>query len=91
MHSIYLLLNASLSFLFRIKPREMRAIVLAGSQKTLTVALALIAALPDEVGNQGLMIVACIVAHFSQILIDAFLSAWLAGRPSVSTKRDSVA
>jgi len=42
-----------------------------GSQKTLGIAAAALDFLPDSVGSQGLIIVPVIVAHMTQILMDA--------------------
>ena len=39
------------------------AIRLAASQKTLPFSVTVIGFLPEEAGTQGLMVIACIVAH----------------------------
>jgi len=50
--------------------------VLVGSQKTLPIAVAVLAQLGAAAG--GLAVVPCVAAHLSQILIDSLLvSAWL--------------
>jgi len=57
---------------------ELKAVVILGSQKTLPVSIAVISALPDDVGESGLMAIACILAHLSQIVLDAFIiGAWV--------------
>lgn len=47
------------------------------SQKTLGTAVAVLEQLPPEIGEKGLILLPCIVAHFAQIVIDALLvSRW---------------
>jgi len=54
-----------------------RAIVLVGSQKTLPVCVAVMTQLGGAVGEVGLCIIPCILAHMLQIVLDSFLvSHW---------------
>jgi len=59
-----------------IKLPERKAVVINASQKTLNTAVAVIAVLPISVGNKGMITVPCIIAHFAQIIIDAFIVAY---------------
>lgn len=53
--------------MLRTKRPEMKAIVISASQKTLPVALAVITFLPDSLGDQGQMGIACVIAHLVQV------------------------
>jgi sodium/bile acid cotransporter 7 len=56
-------------------PLEMRkAIVMLGSQKTLPVSMAVLAYLPEELGEKGTIAVPCILGHLSQLLIDSYVA-----------------
>lgn len=82
MHIIFLVMNYSSTFvMFRadlLGWPELKAVVILASQKTLPVSIAVISALPDSVGDKGLMAIACILAHLSQIVLDAFIiGAWV--------------
>ena len=76
MHFIFLFMNFGSCFAMRsahiMDETELRAVVILASQKTLPVAIAVIQSLPDSVGDGGLMSIACILAHLSQIVIDGF-------------------
>ena len=56
---------------------ERKATVLLTSQKTLPVAMTVLAFLPDSVASpetRGLLAIPCITFHFGQIFFDAFLA-----------------
>jgi sodium/bile acid cotransporter 7 len=56
-------------------PLEMRkAIVILGSQKTLPVAMAVLAYLPEELGEKGTIAVPCILGHLTQLLVDSYVA-----------------
>jgi sodium/bile acid cotransporter 7 len=56
-------------------PLEMRkAVVILGSQKTLPVSMAVLASLPEELGEKGTIAVPCILGHLSQLLIDSYVA-----------------
>lgn len=56
-------------------PLDMRkAIVILGSQKTLPVSMAVLAYLPEELGEKGTIAVPCILGHLSQLLIDSYVA-----------------
>jgi solute carrier family 10 (sodium/bile acid cotransporter), member 7 len=57
-----------------------RAVVLAASQKTLPIAITVLIELAAATGlNAGLAALPCVVAHFSQVVIDSFLVSWWKG------------
>lgn len=56
-------------------PLDMRkAVVILGSQKTLPVSMAVLAYLPEELGEKGTIAVPCILGHLSQLLIDSYVA-----------------
>jgi sodium/bile acid cotransporter 7 len=76
MHVLFLVFNhLSVRGCLRLPLPERIAVTLMGSQKTLAIAAAVIEFLPEGGEDKGFLIIACIVAHFVQIVIDAFLSA----------------
>eukprot|EP00899_Mesostigma_viride_P024861 jgi/Mesvir1/555/Mv11407-RA.1 len=55
-----------------------RAVMLVASQKTLPVSVAVIQGLQGSLGDPGLLVLACIVAHLAQVIFDsALVSFWL--------------
>ncbi len=76
-HLLYLLLNDAACRLLRLRLAERKATVLLTSQKTLPVAMTVLAFLPDSVASpetRGLLAIPCITFHFGQIFFDAFLA-----------------
>jgi sodium/bile acid cotransporter 7 len=68
-------INASLTPFSKSFPLEMRkAVVILGSQKTLPVSMAVLAYLPEELGEKGTIAVPCILGHLSQLLIDSYVA-----------------
>ncbi|CAL1131333.1 unnamed protein product [Cladocopium goreaui] len=62
-----------------LEPREWVTVVLMSSQKSLPVCVSVMSALPADLRrNSGLMIVPCIMAHASQLIIDSILAVRLA-------------
>ncbi|CAE7531075.1 BASS4 [Symbiodinium sp. CCMP2592] len=58
-----------------LEPREWVTVVLMSSQKSLPVCVSVMSALPPVLrANSGLMIVPCIMAHASQLIIDSILA-----------------
>lgn len=58
-----------------------RAVVLAASQKTLPIAVAVIMQLGTTIGERaGLAVLPCVLAHFSQVVIDSMLVGWWKNR-----------
>jgi len=75
-HVVYLAWSYGMARILRLPEEELRAVVIMGSQKTLPMAMAVLAALPDSIGEHGLIAVPPIIAHLTQI----FMDAWIATR-----------
>ncbi|CAN0494599.1 unnamed protein product, partial [Discosporangium mesarthrocarpum] len=59
-----------------LERREMKAVVIMGSQKTLPVSVTIISFL-GALGFEGLMTIPCIIGHVTQLFIDAYIcSKW---------------
>ena len=91
-HGLYLLLNYTATRVMGLGLPERKAVVLLASQKTLPVAMTVLALIPDDViaaEVKGLMAIPCITFHLGQIFADAVLaSRWSqAGRPDAGGAR----
>ena len=71
-HGALLLLCWLSRYLYRPEPSEWRALLFTASQKTLPVAIGVLAALDEPI---GLAMVACIVFHFLQLFIDSMIAS----------------
>ncbi len=86
LHVTLLVLNAASCSLLRLggrgraAARVRRALILATSEKTLPVSVAVVAQLGTTLGAPGLVLLPCVAFHLLQILIDsALVGAWRAG------------
>eukprot|EP00039_Didymoeca_costata_P006648 m.92099 g.92099 ORF g.92099 m.92099 type:complete len:406 (-) comp13337_c0_seq2:909-2126(-) len=77
LHVIFLFMNSIATTLLRISRPEQAAVVIVSSQKTLPVSLTVIGFLPESAGDHGLMGVACIVAHLTQIIVDSVIIGFI--------------
>ena len=76
-HILYLLLNAAVSRALRLELAARKAVVLLASQKTLPVAMTVLALIPEEAlaaDVKGLVAIPCITFHLGQIFIDAVVA-----------------
>ncbi|XP_065676297.1 uncharacterized protein LOC136092305 [Hydra vulgaris] len=73
MHFIFLLLNGLVSWILRLERKQLKCIVVLASQKTVTIASAILTFIPVEFGDRGLMAIAIVVGHLSILLFDSFL------------------
>lgn len=76
-HALYLLLNGGVCVLLQLEAAARRAVVLMTSQKTLPVAMTVLAFLPDSAVSpelKGLIAIPCIVFHLGQIFTDAVIA-----------------
>ena len=73
-HILYLLLNMGAVKLLPIGVAEGKAVVLLASQKTLPVAVTVLAFLPVPDETKGLIAIPCITFHLGQIFLDAFVA-----------------
>jgi len=80
LHVVYLIVNFILVKIFRFPYREAVAVVIMGSEKTLPMAVTVIAATGDALGSKGQLTVPAVLAHISQVLMDAFICDYLGKR-----------
>ncbi len=76
-HGVYLAINDASTRLLGLDGPARKAVVLMASQKTLPVALTVLALIPDEAvgpGVKGLLAIPCITSHLGQIFVDAFIA-----------------
>jgi sodium/bile acid cotransporter 7 len=74
-HVVFRVVAALASNLARLPEREWVTIVLMGSQKSLPVSVSVLSALPALMQPEtGILIVPCIMAHASQLVIDSMLA-----------------
>ncbi len=76
-HGFYLLLNYGATRSMRLATPERKAVVLLASQKTLPVAMTVLALIPDSAiapEMKGLMAIPCITFHLGQIFVDAIIA-----------------
>jgi sodium/bile acid cotransporter 7 len=78
-HLIYLAWNFFGTSLFNFQTNIKKSLIIMGSQKTLPVAMAILSLLPPAFGNQGIVAIPVIVSHFSEVMIDSFIAAWMVG------------
>jgi predicted Na+-dependent transporter len=76
-HCTCLALNAAIATAMRLPLPFYRAFVIVCSQKTMGTAVAVLGSLPAESGVQGLVVIAILIPHFVQMIIDsAIASRW---------------
>jgi solute carrier family 10 (sodium/bile acid cotransporter), member 7 len=73
-HVLFLLFNLGAARLLRFASGERKAVVLLASQKTLPVALTVLAFLPVPAQTKGLIAIPCITTHLGQIFFDAVVA-----------------
>ncbi len=73
-HVVFLAINGLAARILLLEPAESRAVVLLASQKTLPVALTVLAFLPIPAEAKGLVAIPCVTSHLGQILIDAHVA-----------------
>ena len=91
MHAAFLAINyAVCKFALRLPPREATAVLIMASQKTLPVAVTIIAFFPAAFGPQGLLTLPCIVGHQVQLFVDSAIASRL-GAAEVTRQRARMA
>jgi len=73
-HIIYLLLNDGVCRVLRFAAPVRKAVVLMASQKSLPVAMTVLAFLPVPAETKGLIAIPCITFHLGQIFLDAVIA-----------------
>ncbi|XP_065674804.1 uncharacterized protein LOC136091317 [Hydra vulgaris] len=72
-HIIFLLVNATASWLLRLEIKQKKCIVVLSSQKTASIAIGVLTFFPKSMGDRGLMAISIIIAHLSMLLFDSLL------------------
>jgi len=83
-HAVFLLLNTGVSHALGLELAQRKAVVLMASQKTLPVALTVLALIPDSAvpaDVKGLIAIPCITSHLGQIFIDAVIATKWSAAP----------
>ncbi|ESR49854.1 hypothetical protein CICLE_v10033893mg, partial [Citrus x clementina] len=74
------------------KKENTNAVVLVASQKTLPVLVAVVEQLGCAFGESGLLVLPCVAAHLTQIIMDSFLvNFWLRRDKDLSSNNAKVA
>ncbi len=84
-HATFLLLNTVVTKLLRLELAQRKAVVLMASQKTLPVALTVLALIPDSALSadvKGLIAIPCITSHLGQIFVDAVIATRWSATPT---------
>jgi predicted Na+-dependent transporter len=79
-HFILLVLAAGLAKLLKLASAEAKALVFTSSQKTMPVALSVLAVL----GVGGTALIVCLVFHFVQLMLDSTIAGEIAEKPAGS-------
>lgn len=78
-HAILLALNYGACLLLPIPLAERKSVVINASQKTINTAMSVLQFLPasEALGiDKGLLIIPCIISHFAQIIMDAYVASY---------------
>ncbi|CAM9186999.1 unnamed protein product [Chrysoparadoxa australica] len=87
-HLIYLSINWPMAnVVLHLPVREMKAVVLMGSQKTLPLSITIISFL-GVLGTEGFMTIPCIIGHMSQLFIDSCIQTKWAASAAVAAAAD---
>lgn len=76
-------------FLLKLERRELIAVVLMSSQKTLVVSITIVGFLGD-IGEEGLMTIPCIVAHMAQLFVDSYIASRWANDVDVKSMGETI-
>lgn len=91
LHVIYLCVNFVLVKVLRLPQPEAAAVLVMGSEKTLPMAVTVIAYLPAVLGTAGQLTVPCVIAHISQVLMDAAITERMGSRVRAAAKKKEIA
>lgn len=75
-------------FLLKLERRDLKAVVIMGSQKSLSMSMTIVGFLGAQ-GEVGLMTIPCIIGYMSQLYVDAYVSSRWASDvdPEVATHK----
>jgi sodium/bile acid cotransporter 7 len=92
-HSALLAFNFLITGLMGTSLEIRKTLIILGSQKQLTVSMAVLAILPDSLGNKGLMAIPCIMGWLTQNMMDTFaankMSTWTVEDDNMTAAEDS--
>jgi sodium/bile acid cotransporter 7 len=71
-HILLLIINAYAGKLLRLSSADQKAMLFVSSQKTMALAIAVLASIKFDTGNA---IIVCLMFHFFQLFFDSFLAA----------------
>eukprot|EP00039_Didymoeca_costata_P021257 m.343937 g.343937 ORF g.343937 m.343937 type:complete len:421 (-) comp23582_c0_seq1:73-1335(-) len=89
-HTMFLVFNSVVSHLIGWSQPCRKSVVVMSSQKTFPVSATLISYLPEDVGDQGTMLIACILCQVSQLLYDSVLAAKWGSNTLDQAEKDSL-
>ena len=75
LHFLFAIIIFLLCVILKLDKAALKAVVIMASQKSLTVALTVIAFMPFRKGEQGLISLPMVIIHLGILLLDAFLVA----------------
>jgi predicted Na+-dependent transporter len=73
-HLLFMIVNMAAATAFQFPLEQKKSVVIQCSQKTLPVSLTIVAFLPESAGDAGLLAIPCIIAQFTQMMIDSFIA-----------------
>jgi len=76
-HILLLVINAYAGKVLQISPADKKAMIFVTSQKTMALALAVLANIKFDTGNA---IIVCLMFHFFQLFFDSFLASAMNGK-----------
>jgi sodium/bile acid cotransporter 7 len=76
LHVGMLIFNYACCRLLPMKLAERKAVVINASQKTVNTAMSVIQFLPESIADRGLLMLPCIISHFVQTIMDAFICSY---------------
>lgn len=74
----FIAFNFVVPWLLRYPVDIRKSLILMCSQKTLPTAMAVLASLPDSVGNHGTVAIPCILFHFTEVIIGSLIAGRMA-------------
>lgn len=84
----YLGANYLLCSMLGLEHRELEAVMLVASEKSLPVSVTVVSFL-GTLGEEGLMIIPCVMGHLSQLLIDSQIASWWANHQKDKVPEDA--
>lgn len=86
-HCLLLAISAQAGKILQLPSRDNRALIFVTSQKTMALALAVLASLQFDTGNA---IIVCLMFHFFQLFIDSFLASMMRRESILRSVRERI-